>query len=393
VTERDGRRRSAAASRAAASPAAARNELSRTLTYRLRRSGSTAALDVLRTAAATLVGTVSADIWCAVMLDPATFLDTGGEHEHGFPQRVMPRLFEIEHTEQAGVDNIRALATRSTPASLLSRSSGGRMDDSVYYRDVLRPLDLADELRVLLRDGSRTWGLLVLCRHKDSPPFTAAEVALAGAFSTPATVELRRSLLLSGIDRGDVPDAAGLVVLDARHEVRLMTATAERWLDLVQEFHPTAGLRHPLALTALVSRASAAAPGVQVQSRAISRTGTWITLSAWRERSGGEGGEMLTYVSLAASSSDELTPIVLDAYGLTPRERQVAQQVLMGHSTTEAAARLHMAEYTLQDHLRKVFSKAGVRSRREFTGDLFRRFYLPHLEAAPLTKDGRMRSE
>ncbi|MGW5676509.1 helix-turn-helix domain-containing protein [Streptomyces sp. NPDC003860] len=104
-------------------------------------------------------------------------------------------------------------------------------------------------------------------------------------------------------------------------------------------------------------------------------------------------GEALTYVSLAASHPRELTAIVLDAYGLTPRERQVAQHVLLGHSTAEMSARLHIAQYTVQDHLRKVFDKAGVRSRRDFSGELFQRCYLPRLDDPALTTDGRMRED
>ncbi|WP_051865913.1 LuxR C-terminal-related transcriptional regulator [Streptomyces griseus] len=359
----------------------------------LRGPGRLGALDVLKTAGATLTDSVPADVWCAVMLDPATFLDTGGQHEHGFPQRVMPRLFEIEHTEQAGVDNIRALARRPAPASLLSRSTGGRLDDNVYYRDILRPEGLADELRVLLRDGPRTWGLLVLCREEGSPPFSPADVERAATISSPAAVALRRSLLLAGIDRGDVPDAPGLVALDEGLGIRLCTSTADHWLGLIQEDHPAPGRSYPLCLEAIASKARACGPGVQVSSRALSRSGHWITLNAWREEPAGADGETLTYVSLSLSRPGELAAIVLDAYGLTPREREVAQQVLLGRSTAEVAAALHITDWTVQDHLRKVFDKAGVRSRRELTAELFLRYYLPYLDSPPLTTDGRMRGD
>ncbi|MEU5164608.1 helix-turn-helix transcriptional regulator [Streptomyces sp. NPDC020875] len=384
---------------------AARVALTDTLRRRLGEPGTPGSLDVLRATADALLPAVPADVWCAVLLDPSTLLDTGGLHEHGFPHSVMPRLFEIEHADQEGVDNIRALARRSAAASLLSTSTGGRVADSVYYRDVLRPVGMADELRILLRDGARTWGLLVLCRAADARPFTAADTALAAAVSAPATTALRRSLLLTGIDRDDVPDAAGLLVVDDGMGVRLATATAERWLALVQEAHPAPGRRLPYAVGALVHQARTVPPGTQVRSRAITVTGHWVTLSAWREAPGGGAGgpapgasavgadEGLTYVSLAPSHPRELTAIVLDAYGLTPREREVAQQVLLGRSTAEMSARLHIAEYTVQDHLRKVFDKAGVRSRRDFSGELFQRCYLPRLEDPPLTKDGRMRDE
>ncbi|MEU5403379.1 LuxR C-terminal-related transcriptional regulator [Streptomyces sp. NPDC005963] len=377
----------------------ARTSLVHDFSRQLRGTERTGALSVLHSTARTLLKVTPADVWCAVMLDPSTLLDTGGIHTHGFSTEVMPRLFEIEHADQVGVDNLRALTRRNRPVSVLSQSTKGQLADSIYYRDVLRPSGLGDELRVLLRDGSRTWGLFVLCRSSGTPPFTSAEVELAAALSAPATLALRRSLLLGGIDSDGVPDATGLLILDDEQQVHLCTSTAEHLLGLIQEAHSRPRQLLPYALQALVNTAQGVELGVQVHSRALGSTGHWITLSAWREKAGGPSGlggaegAPLTYVSLAPTHPRDLTALVLDAYGLTPRERDVAQQVLLGRSTAEVSTALHITEYTVQDHLRKVFDKAGVRSRREFTGELFQRCYLPLLNDPPLTTDGRMRHD
>ncbi|NMI57928.1 GAF domain-containing protein [Streptomyces sp. RLA2-12] len=180
-------------------------------TSRLERGlrGELSALAVLDRTTRVLLDAVPADVWCGVVLDPSTLLDTGGQHESGFPESSMRRLFEIEHVEQDDVDNLRALTRRSGKVSLLSRSTDGRLDESKYYREILRPLGLTDELRILLRHGPRTWGLLVLCRDAHTRPFSAAELAVAEAVSVPACAALRRSLLLSGVDCGPLPDAPG----------------------------------------------------------------------------------------------------------------------------------------------------------------------------------------
>ena len=62
--------------------------------------------------------------------------------------------------------------------------------------------------------------------------------------------------------------------------------------------------------------------------------------------------------------------VLLAAYGLTARELDVARQVLRGDSTKAIANALHISAHTVQDHLKSVFDKVGVRSRRNLVGRL-----------------------
>ncbi|MGW2604327.1 LuxR C-terminal-related transcriptional regulator [Streptomyces mirabilis] len=361
-------------------------------TSRLERGlrGELSALAVLDRTARVLLDAVPADVWCGVVLDPSTLLDTGGQHESGFPESSMRRLFEIEHVEQDDVDNLRALTRRSGKVSLLSRSTDGRLDESKYYREILRPLGLTDELRILLHHGPRTWGLLVLCRDAHTRPFSAAELAVAEAVSVPACAALRRSLLLSGVDRGPLPDAPGWVVLDGDLGIRSMSPTAQHWLDQLQEQHaPGRGEGGPYLLRALAVQARGEQAGAGAHVRAPTGTGRWISLRAWPLE---QDGEPAVVVSVGPTEPAELTALILDVYGLSPRAREIAQHVLLGRSTSEIAGHLGVSEYTVQDHLKQVFGKVGVRSRRELVAELFFRHYLPQLAHPPLSTDGRLLS-
>jgi hypothetical protein len=55
--------------------------------------------------------------------------------------------------------------------------------------------------------------------------------------------------------------------------------------------------------------------------------------------------------------------------------------VFQGQSTRAISHRLHIAEHTVQDHLKAIFDKTGVRSRRELVATVFRQRYSPRMKA------------
>jgi DNA-binding CsgD family transcriptional regulator len=69
----------------------------------------------------------------------------------------------------------------------------------------------------------------------------------------------------------------------------------------------------------------------------------------------------------------------MSAYALTEREQEVTRLVLQGNSTSDIAERLAVSAHTVQQHLKSIFDKTGVHSRRELIGQVFFSYYEPRV--------------
>lgn len=94
---------------------------------------------------------------------------------------------------------------------------------------------------------------------------------------------------------------------------------------------------------------------------------------------GGAGGRVA--VMLQPARVPQIASMIVEAHGLTDREREVTRLVMQGRSTREIAECLHVTPYTVQDHIKAIFAKVGVQSRRELIAQLFLRYYAPRLQA------------
>ena len=86
-------------------------------------------------------------------------------------------------------------------------------------------------------------------------------------------------------------------------------------------------------------------------------------------------------VIIEEPSPAELAPVLMMAYGLTKQEQAVTRLVCRGLSTRELADRLHITPNTVQDHLKSIFDKTGVSSRRELVTAILQEQYLPRAMA------------
>ena len=320
--------------------------------------------ELARRAGAAINRHVAFDMSCWHSLDPETLLLTGAMKQ-GI-DRDDPR---VPHYE-ASVDDVNKfafLARSSPPVGILSVATHGKMTTSARFRDVLRPLGIAWEMRAVFRVDDSAWGACSLYRTAAGLDFTERDARLLAGISSRLGEAFRRSLLLHGVAMPSSPDGPGLILLNAADETVALTPAAERWLDQLFDVGPTGERRLPAPIYAVASRARSSE---QARSRALSRAGGWLLLHA--NHLPGDGKDLVAVIIEPAQRA-EVARMTLQAYGLTERESQIAGLVLDGRSTAEMAADLHLSPLTIQDYLKAIFNKTGVRSRRELVGRLLAR--------------------
>jgi DNA-binding CsgD family transcriptional regulator len=343
--------------------------------------------DFSREVGAVLRRAVPAEGTCLMTTDPATLLPTAEYVTNGLPAPALLRLVEIEMREP-DYNKWTLLARSQSPAASLSEVTEGDLNRSLRQREIRRPGGFADELRVVLSASTGTWGELTVFREENRPHFADAEVHFLGAMAGIVADGLRRSLLLDEAAAGT--GEVGILVLDADDGVTMSNPAAHSWLDALGT-SDRAGTRLPVAVPAVArqARALCAPPGAApapaagpAQARVRTRTGQWLVV---RGSVLGEQADAPVAVTLEPARPAELAPLMACAYGLTPGERRITELVAQGLSTRQIAGRLHLSAYTVQDHLKSVFTKSGTSSRGDLTARLFFDHYAGSLTSGPGT--------
>ena len=289
------------------------------------------------------------------------------------------------------------LARSAMPAASLNLSLDGDLVRSARYRELLRPQGYEDELRAALRTGDSTWGLVGLMREKGRESFEEDDVALLSKASSIIATALRRHICAQSA-WAVAARAPGLLVFDQRNRVLSVNDDALQWLrqlvdresdepalpgiapaQEVDALLATRELERTISpLWALLARARAVADGVDSRAarlRLRDQRGRWLVLHASALTSQEKSSPDSVAVVIEPATSSEIAPIIIEAYSLTPRERDVVAALARGDTTSEIAARLFLSPHTVRDHIKTVFEKVGVSSRAELVARLFAEHY------------------
>ena len=315
---------------------------------------------------------------CWSTLDPASLLITSS-HSEGEPE-VPHEILAWEYLED-DVMKTAEVARSERGIQTLLEATGGDPGRSCIYREYFEPSGIEHVVEVALRTREgETWGSLGLSRARDQPGFDDEELRFLLTLSPYLAEGARRGLLVGEAAAPEGPDAPGLVVLAPDWQVESLSPGVERWLaELPGQWEQEGAL--PTSVVAVAARAlhtaaGAEAPGEVAIARVLSRERRWIVLHGAALVA---DGARRAAVILEPAHPARIIPLLMAAYGLTEREQEVTRLVLRGHSTAEIARALFLSPHTVQQHLKSVFERTGVRSRRELVGKVFFSHYEPRV--------------
>ena len=320
------------------------------------------------------------DAACWHGLDPDTVLLTTADPvellANGFltPETEMVAAGSVLASEyqRDDVNTFASLAGRRRPSAILSETTRGRPERSARFRDFLAPFGLPHEMRTALVTRGRTWGGVIFHRTAATGDFRPEDAAIMGKLSRPIAEALRNTVRFDAARRAG-PRAPGLLVLDAADEVELSTPGTDELLDRLRHSDTIArSVPASIFIVAAQTRAAGQA-GRRPQPLHVPTAAGWLTLHG----SLPTGPRDRVAIVIQATPEDQAALLRLEAYALTPREREVATLIAQGLETTAISERLFITPWTVQDHCKAIFAKTGTRTRRELRALVFFQDHLP----------------
>jgi DNA-binding CsgD family transcriptional regulator len=294
-------------------------------------------------------------------------------------QNIPDRFPLIAHNEYQvdDVNKFADLARAPRKAASLHEATGGRLERSARYRDLLAAGGIGPELRgAFVADGA-TWGAVIMIRMAGRREFSRDEIDLLDRASALFARAVRRALVTEASVAAAAPsDAPGVLEFDASGRLERASSTAAPLLEELSGTTAEDGCRSAAVQTVASATRQATASGAAQLPRTTVKTalGTWLVLH------GALLGERGVAVFIQRAHPTLVSPLLLKAYGLTAREQEVTQWLLRGATSTQAAQRLAISPHTVNEHVKSIYDKTGARTRGELSATVFFGEHLPRIQ-------------
>jgi len=319
------------------------------------RAGTDEPIETILDAAADLLGITGS---CWHHTDPSSGLPIASAML-GTPAGTLEWSLDYEY-RRPDVNRFEELARRRSPVAAISTETGGDMRSSARFHEMIEPTGVADEVRVAFVDPFGFWAAMVIFTARR---MTADDLQFVADLHPAATAALRSAAaakMLPGVTpHDDDDDGPSVLILGPDDRIVNADAAARRRLAMLPEPRP---VELPGLISFVAAQARWAPGGRAAPARMQTEDGRWFLVDASRLAEGDVA------VVMQPAPAATVLDGALRAMGLTGREREVAALVLRGHSAKTIASALVISPWTVQDHLKAIYDKTGVRSRAELLG-------------------------
>jgi len=265
----------------------------------------------------------------------------------------LPRLIRLKY-----LTPVNRWTALTTPVGLLRQE--GDPVRSLVWREWMAAYGIADVASVVLRDRYGCWGFLDLWRTEKRPAFTTVEAKFLERVAEPITTAMRLGQAATFRHRPPSGDRSGPVVLMLSPELELLGQTPQT-TEFLRTLVPPSSGRAPIPAGAynVAAQLLANEAGVDTHppyARVHLAAGEWLTLRADRL------GENIA-VTIERAAPAERLDLFSRAFGLSTREAELLKHLAAGADTREVGRIMFLSEHTVQDHLKSVFAKTGLRTR------------------------------
>lgn len=321
-------------------------------------------------AAAILRRVIGFDGWCWLLADPGARLPTRDLGENMIAGQSV-RRFSRRYPEAWSVPWRRS----ARPVAVTSAVTGGDLARDPAWRETFGPAGVGDYLSVPLMADGMCWAQLHLHRDSSAGFFNPDDAGFVAEMAPRLAARLRDGLRTRPADGGamprDDPTEPGTIIVDEELSVIAATPAAWAWIDRLglvkrNEAEPLPGFIYSVATRVALSRARGTEPPPCAQARLQAADGRW-TIVRVAPLTGTAGGYAIT---LDAARSEDLAPLLMRAWSLTAREREVARLVIDGLSSQDIAQALFISAHTVHDHVKAIFGKTGVSRRQDLVAAL-----------------------
>lgn len=303
---------------------------------------------------------VGTELTCWATLDPETLVISAMvSGETRVPPRFEPLLADAEYSAEEP-NTFAAMARSRKPLARLSDLPQHDQQRSARYTNVWRPLGVNQELRILFTSDGSCWGAAGMVRTGGDFSDREVEYLTSVAPTVAAATRLAVRTELASHTWGPRP---AIVVLNSGGELRSITPEARQWQERLNEFAPD----RFAVMMRIMAHGLRSKPSEGFRATIRDGQGQWALMEA-SPLDGDEEDRIA--VSISPATGSWLTGMLIAAYGLSPRERAVCNEVLAGAPTRHIAKHLAVTPNTVQDHLKSVFAKTGVTSRGELVARL-----------------------